>query len=88
MRNIFLFLIYVTASVPRDNCLEKSTCTFGGAVTCLGGIQSLVRQLDSPEILKGTYAYDVRRISKFLSFSFKLTEETVKYLLFKVIRTI
>ena len=46
------------------------------------GIQSLVRQLDIPTILQGTYAYDVRRTSKFLLLSFKLKEETLKYLLF------
>ena len=32
-------------------------------------------------------AYDMRGISKFLLFSFKLTEETLKYMLYKVIET-
>ena len=43
---------------------------------------------EQPESYKSCrqHEYDVRRISKFLSF-FKLTKETLKYILYKVIQT-
>ena len=53
----------------------------------LDGIRSLVRQLDSPTVLLRQHEYDMRGISIFLLFSFKLTEETLKHIPFKVIKT-
>ena len=70
---------------PHKPTLHRNLVKWSFA--CQGGCYpwhrnwSLVRQLVSPTVSLATYIYNVRVVSKFLSFSFKLTEEKLQYIL-------